>query len=120
MKTLRGWTIRTGNPFVSARKAGEHPEEYVPRGWTIHGRCDLSTKQIVINSWSLRKMTRKELTLLLRHEVAHALLGYPGHGKKWKVICKQIGGDGQKHTFKKRRQRTWPYIESVCQGEESE
>jgi hypothetical protein len=51
-----------------------------------HGICKIETKVIAID-WRVGREFRQ--TVL--HEIAHALLGRPGHGERWLAIADKIG-----------------------------
>jgi len=70
-------------------------------GWTFKisttkrrmGACDYNSKQIEVSAYFLNS-PQEELTDVLLHEIAHALVGPKnGHNYVWKAKCREIGAN---------------------------
>lgn len=69
-------------------------------GWTFElrqtdrtvGECNYDDKLISVNKEFTKFAKFNEFKDTLLHEIAHVLAGFrAGHGKKWKLIMKQLG-----------------------------
>jgi len=82
------------------------------RGWSFKfdnaknrlGLCNFSTTTISVSRYMAGAANEEELTQIMLHEIAHALLadvrnnrgGRVGHGPLWKAKAKEIGYTGQR------------------------
>jgi len=81
---LHDWRIS----FENLRNAMYAPNEEDKGLW---GQCDLENKVVRID-WRVGRRFRQ--TML--HEIAHALVGKPGHGEEWIKKAAEIGCTPQK------------------------
>lgn len=88
---LHDWCIS----FENLRNALYAPNEGDRGFW---GQCDFENKVIRID-WRIGRRFRQ--TML--HEIAHALVGEPGHGEEWIKKAAEIGCTG-KELYRYRRQ----------------
>lgn len=74
------------------------------RGWYLDfndskrclGVCSYSKKVIYLSNYLLATNNEAEITDTLAHEIAHALTPGCNHNKKWKAVCKALGGNGER------------------------
>lgn len=73
--------------------------------WTIEikelpsrfGLCRYRKKKITLSTMMIYFSTEKQVTDVIKHEIAHALVGYSHHHDKvWKHKCIEIGGNGKR------------------------
>lgn len=65
----------------------------------ILGHCDHGENYIAISNKVIDFMEDHEIIDVIRHEVAHALVGYgEGHNDIWKQACIKIGADPERTT----------------------
>lgn len=97
---LRFWEHRAADLLIVYEKKG-----YIPKGWkfdwlrevdvsgkNIYGLCDYKNKKILLLKYYAINGSFLETEFLIRHELAHAVVGPgEGHGKKWKDACKVVG-----------------------------
>lgn len=82
-------------------------EEYMPgQGWTLKldtakrraGICRYGTREIGLSVVYAETITREWVIEVMKHEIAHALVG-PGHGHKrvWRDKAIEIGSTGEQY-----------------------
>ena len=78
------------------------------RGWTygIHhhrnqvGVCSDDRKMIAISHKYAASNTEYAIIMVIRHEIAHALVGgWHDHDEVWRQCCLRIGGNGQEYFY---------------------
>lgn len=74
------------------------------RGWSFEwmrakhtfGLCQHHKKTLKLSGVFVDCNDEATVLLVIRHEIAHALMGPGfGHGKEWRALCIKIGGDGK-------------------------
>lgn len=62
------------------------------------GRCNYTKKLIEISKYHAQARTLEDITMTIRHEIAHALCGpFEGHSTVWQEVCRRIGGNGERY-----------------------
>lgn len=79
--------------------------EHNLRGWKFevndmtryYGLCNYQEKTIYLSSYAIFFKTHEEVVDIIKHEIAHALVGQGHHHDKvWKRKCIEIGGNGKR------------------------
>ena len=70
---------------------------HVMRNTTVAGRCDYASNTIWLSLQYIKDSTEREVTDVIIHEIAHALVGPTnGHNTHWCRTARSLGGTGQK------------------------
>lgn len=78
------WTNKAHYRIADLRKQPALPEG---RYHAAAGICVFKHRVIFID----RRVRAKDFEQVMLHEIAHALVGKPGHGNEWRKVARRIG-----------------------------
>ena len=101
------WT--NGNTLVRSRLVAQVTDELLAKvgvpnysvqvrdlGGRRLGLCSYTTRTITYHSGLLSAASFAHVFKTIAHEVAHAARPLDGHGKNWKLLCRALGGTGER------------------------
>lgn len=89
-RRTRNWKIKIGYPNSVSKKRFPWAWKYVGKKFRLAGFTDFNSRSIIVSRQTFNSKNKKDLDVLLLHELTHVISGIGGHGKKFYEIFGRV------------------------------